>query len=116
MKALDSGSTDTYSPSKIKGIVDSKKSGRKKSKGTLSSSVSQNAILPPLSVDTKQNNGFLQLSSNPFKKGLFGDLFGTQNPEGSLLGILYRARVQEHIHKKKNTKVFFVIHYYLHYY
>ena len=41
---------------------------------------------------------------NPFKKGLFGDIFGTNSGPGSMLGMLYRSRVQENLFKKTAQK------------
>jgi hypothetical protein len=46
------------------------------------------------------------LTFNPFQKSLFGDVFGTRSlgDSRSMMGILYRARVQESVHMKKREK------------
>jgi hypothetical protein len=60
--------------------------------------------LPTMETGVRPENSRIE---NPFKKQIFGDLFGTQNVDNdrSLNGILYRARIQEAIHKKKQHKI-----------
>lgn len=65
------------------------------------------------SNDSASTNGkpikiFENLVKNPFKKAIMGDVFGTQRLNGdsnrSMLGMMYRARVQENLLLNKNNK------------
>jgi hypothetical protein len=49
------------------------------------------------------NSNTARAANNPFQKALFGDVFGTRSlgDTRSMLGILYRARVQENMHTRK---------------
>lgn len=63
-------------------------------------------VKPPPASPTQSAPPIIQLQNNPFQKSLFGDVFGTRSlgDSRSMLGILYRARVQESVHMKKKEK------------
>jgi hypothetical protein len=96
------GRRDTVSKTSSNELNLSSKLPTVRSKGQLSSPFKSQQLL------STQNNPAPTpiITVNPFQKSLFGDVFGTRSlgDSRSMLGILYRARVQESVHMKKKEK------------